>query len=693
MKYHHHIIGFLLLALVSITTHGSAGEVKFVQGDNKIDILIDGKFFTSYLYNKNLDKPALFPVHSPSGIVVNRSYPFEEIEGESRDHEHHISIFFAYGEVNENDFWSKKTPPAKIKHVKFNEMSGGRDSGTLSTVMNWVDKSGKTLLTEDRTMVFSSGENQYRIDFVFTLTAKDTTVVFHDSKEGMFAIRVADWLREKGGTGRYLSSEGKETEYAIWGRRAKWVRLEGEKNSQRVGVAILNHPSSINYPTYWMTRNYGLFAANPLGQFTYQSWHGLDYAQPLNLTLQPGESAHFKFRIIIYEGPRNKEQLDNEFSAYTKSYIQSLQKLPLFKSPGPEYVALFNGKDFTGWNIEPDSGAWYIENGEIHCTGHPSVPYLIRTVEEYENFDFFAEFKVSENCNSGIFFHVPLSGRESRLGFEVQILDDPGKSPNKNSTGSIYDVLPPRTNAMKPAGEWNQYRIRFEWPYCKIWLNGILIQDVDFSLNPNLKYRLRRGEIGLSNHGHVVHFRNLWIKKLSDREKWQVLFNGKDLKAWQTIGEADWHVEDGTLVATKGEGYLVTDEEFIDFHFQAYVENVEHQSRGGCFYYRWKGLNDPGYPTDFYDYFAAVAYEKEYGGTTPAGVTPAWQPSPRYPWLLYQIISTDRESEVRTNGIITSKNQLLGKVRPGRIAIYHSPGDGVLRIQQIRIKKLEGQGI
>ena len=88
----------------------------------------------------------------------------------------------------------------------------------------------------------------------------------------------------------------------------------------------------------------------------------------------------------------------------------------LLESPGPDYYGLFNGIDFSGWNIEPDNGAWIVTDGVIHCKGEPRMPYLIITEKDYENFDFYAEFKVSEGCNSGIFYHIPLAGRQSRLG-------------------------------------------------------------------------------------------------------------------------------------------------------------------------------------------------------------------------------------------------------------------------------------
>ena len=366
----------------------------------------------------------------------------------------------------------------------------------------------------------------------------------------------------------------------------------------------------------------------------------------------------------------------------------------LSEPPGTDYYALFNGRDFTGWDIgdaEPGEGAWIVVDGVIHCKGKPFKPYLILTEKDYENFDFYAEFKIVKGCNSGIFYYVPLAGRESRLGFETQILDDHGEIPNKNSSGSIYDVVPPLENAMKPAGKWNQYHVVFDWPNCKIWLNGKLVQDIDFYANPLLKYRLRRGPIGLSNHGHEVDFRNLWIKELPDKDAGETVFNGEDLTGWTSIGDADWHVEDGMITSTKGEGYLITDHEFEDIYFHAYVDNDTLRSRDACLYYRWKSVYDPGYPVHFYDFKEAAKYAAKYGKKIPSPksfIIPI-----RSSWLLFRIISNDSESDVYLNEHLISHNTLLRKSPLGKIAIYRTPGDGVIRIKNLKFRNLEGPGI
>jgi len=296
----------------------SVDDVTFIQKENQIDVLFNNTHFTTYLYTSDLTKPILFPVYSPSGICMNRSYPFQEVDGESHDHPHHTGLFFTYDKVNNDGFWNNTSSPPQIRHKTTTQMTGG-ESGVLSVLHHWIGSNNKIVLEENRTMIFQPGKDEHTIDFTITLTAKDTTVIFHDTKEGMFAIRVAPWLKEKGGSGRYLSSNGDETEQHIWGKRASWVILEGKNQDKIAGIAMLNHPQSTNYPTFWHIRGYGLFAANPLGQSVFQKSHKIETPQELNLTLKPNKSVLFKFKLIIYEGHRTKEQWDRQFEDYTGS--------------------------------------------------------------------------------------------------------------------------------------------------------------------------------------------------------------------------------------------------------------------------------------------------------------------------------------------------------------------------------------
>jgi hypothetical protein len=89
-----------------------------------------------------------------------------------------------------------------------------------------------------------------------------------------------------------------------------------------VGIAVLNHPASINYPTYWHVRAYGLLSANPLGQGDFQRQRPKKYRKnapiPLRLTLEPGQTAHFRFLVIVYEGIRTHDQMERRFKQFAQ---------------------------------------------------------------------------------------------------------------------------------------------------------------------------------------------------------------------------------------------------------------------------------------------------------------------------------------------------------------------------------------
>lgn len=293
-------------------------RVQFTPSADKIDIALDGKFITSYRFDDSLTKPVLYPIQTPANVVLTRGFPFEKIEGETTDHPHHIGLFFTYDKVNGIGFWNNTTKPPMIKHQKVISSESRRGQAKLVTQSDWVAKDGSTVfLVEDRTMVFKPIENGYSMDLTLDLTAK-TRIEFGDTKEGMFAIRTADWLSEKIGKSRYFSSEGTETSKNIWGKRAKWVALEGKKDDKPVGIAILNHPASVNYPTYWHARDYGLFSANPLGQEEFQKSNKEPDPKPFGLILEPGKTARFRFLVLIYDGNKSPDQINDLFAAFAK---------------------------------------------------------------------------------------------------------------------------------------------------------------------------------------------------------------------------------------------------------------------------------------------------------------------------------------------------------------------------------------
>lgn len=311
--------------------------------DRRVDVLVDGKPFTSYIYPSSLQKPVLYPIRSAGGAVVTRGFPLEPRPGERADHPHHVGHWFNYGDVNGYDFWghSSATPAANkpkmgtIVHKEVTQVSSGAGRGELAVTADWVIPDGSTLLREQTRFLFSGGPGRRTIDRTTTWTAADRPVTFKDTKEGAFGIRVARALdhpskqaevfvsaageRETvprmdntGVSGNYIASDGKTGE-AVWGTRGPWMGLTGIVEKQPLTLAIFDHPSNHGHPTYWHARGYGLFAANPIGQ------QGYDPKQPpASLTLQPGQAVTFRHRIAVLDGKLTKEQLQKEYDDFAK---------------------------------------------------------------------------------------------------------------------------------------------------------------------------------------------------------------------------------------------------------------------------------------------------------------------------------------------------------------------------------------
>ncbi|MBN1894516.1 PmoA family protein [bacterium] len=307
---------FRILMIAFICTACTrSGHWRLEERDDRFDLLMDGRLVTSYRTGWDLTKPVLFPLHSPSGIMMTRGYPLIQIPDESRDHPHHMGLFFAFDEINGHHFWNNTSSPPQIRHAGLIEKRVEGSRAYLKTRSMWIGSHGIPLLDEQREMLFSARRDGYAIDFTIRLSARDSTITFHDTKEGLFAIRAADWLTENRG-GVYLDAHGRESEKEIWGRRSPWVRLEGAHQGRVMGLAILSHPQGVNAPPYWQARGYGLFSCNPLGQWVYQLAHGEPDPAPFGLVLQPGEHATLKYRVLVYEGHHGPDEMMREFSDY-----------------------------------------------------------------------------------------------------------------------------------------------------------------------------------------------------------------------------------------------------------------------------------------------------------------------------------------------------------------------------------------
>src|SRR6059058_1950507 len=193
-----------------VRTQGGQGartprvEVVPHEAERRVDVLVDGKPFTSYIYPTTLKKPTLYPLRTASGAVVTRGWPLEPRPGERVDHPHHVGLWFTYSDVNGLDFWnnSDAIPAARapkmgtILHRSVRHAEGGAGRGVLEVTAEWVDYQDHALLREDTRFVFRTGDGLRAVDRITTLTALGQTVTFADEKDGMLGLRVARSLEQ-----------------------------------------------------------------------------------------------------------------------------------------------------------------------------------------------------------------------------------------------------------------------------------------------------------------------------------------------------------------------------------------------------------------------------------------------------------------------------------------------------------------
>jgi hypothetical protein len=197
--------------------------------------------------------------------------------------------------------------------VKLDEMKSTGTSGSIRAEFNLVGPDGKSIGGETQGYVIRGDAQERIIDCEFTIQARDVALKMGDTKEGTFAIRVAKPLEEP--TGRMLNSNGAVGEKDIWGKRADWVDYSAKVAGESLGIAIFDNPANPKHPTYWHARGYGLFAVNPFGEHDYYN----DPKRDGSITIQPGGSLTFRYRVVIHHGNAADAKVAEAYSAYAKS--------------------------------------------------------------------------------------------------------------------------------------------------------------------------------------------------------------------------------------------------------------------------------------------------------------------------------------------------------------------------------------
>jgi len=198
------------------------------------------------------------------------------------------------------------------------------------------------------------------------------------------------------------------------------------------------------------------------------------------------------------------------------------------------WILLFDGTTTSGWrNYRADtlSAGWQAVDGALTRVRRGGD---IVTREQFTNFELVLEWRLSPEGpagNSGIFYRASEEPPVIYMGAaEVQILDNARHGDGRSeltSAGANYALHGVPHSAARPVGEWNTVRIVANGNHVEQWFNGAKVVEFEID-SPDWKARVAAskfkdwplyaragtGHIGLQEHGSVVAFRNIKIRRL-----------------------------------------------------------------------------------------------------------------------------------------------------------------------------------
>ena len=335
--------------------------------DGSLRVYVDGELFAGYVPDAQ-GTPIVWPLRTPSGALATRGWPMiDEIDvdaqtdaamkaiyqnakigerGGAKDHPHHRSLWFNHGAVKGGDFWA--LTDSKIRQTELVSFESDGKTAVLVTKNRWFNAKLNRDVCEDlRQIRFGvlpseqvGGKNVRYVDFSIRIIALEDGVLFGDTKEGSFGVRLPSptALTAKKSNpnwgGRILDDAGRK-DGETWGKRSAWVDYSGpaarflvgdelarelargDKASDfpltTIGVAVLNGQESWAFPSWRHVRDYGLFATNPFGQRDFEP---NNKAADGSKTLNRGETLRFEYRVLLHDGDLTAADLDAAFKAY-----------------------------------------------------------------------------------------------------------------------------------------------------------------------------------------------------------------------------------------------------------------------------------------------------------------------------------------------------------------------------------------
>lgn len=222
------------------------------------------------------------------------------------DHPHHKGVWLSVDEVNGIEFWAEK---GMIRNAGLEASEQPDGSAQLKLTNHWIGEDNEPLVLEHTTVtVHPDRLVAYDIEF----EAAGKAVTFGDTKEGLFAIRLPNSMREFISHAPVVNSDGVIGTAELWGKPAPWIDYTGPVAGTTYGVTLMDDPANFR-PSRYHVRDYGLFAINPFGESAYTN--GTEEAKPV--TLQPGEKLKLRYGLYVHTGGTEEASVAAAYKEFT----------------------------------------------------------------------------------------------------------------------------------------------------------------------------------------------------------------------------------------------------------------------------------------------------------------------------------------------------------------------------------------
>jgi hypothetical protein len=292
------LLPVLTVTIASFPVFSFGAKITAEKTGSKINVTIDGRFFTSYIFSEDEKYPFFFPVNGPSsgGSVTsmrNAEYP------------HHSSLFFGCDMVNGGNYWQEGLERGRIISVNARIEKQGGDSAIITDECIWSRPGALSPVKDTRRYIITSPSPQvYQIDIdIIMEMLLDVNIA--KTNHSLFSARLAPDLSVKSG-GTMINAEGLTGEKDTFGKRSAWIDYYGKRGSITEGLAILEHPSNPFYPSPWFTRDYGFMSPTPM------YW-------PENETgfyFRSGTTLRFRYRVLVHSGNHVEAGIAGAFDKY-----------------------------------------------------------------------------------------------------------------------------------------------------------------------------------------------------------------------------------------------------------------------------------------------------------------------------------------------------------------------------------------